>query len=120
MTKSTDIIARLRKRATDWVSQDAAAAIEDLEGFLAEAERDRDEYRERLDKTNDLLLNRWIPVAERLPEEYYPVLMLTEICNYVIGEYDGEHKSFVDMSGYRYVVTHWMPLPAPPQNEHHD
>lgn len=35
--------------------QQAADAIEELTGFVQEAERDRDEYRERLDKTNDTI-----------------------------------------------------------------
>ena len=33
----------------------AANAIEELTGFVQEAERDRDEYRERLDKANDTI-----------------------------------------------------------------
>lgn len=35
--------------------KEAADAIEELDGLLYEAERDRDEYRERLDKTNDAI-----------------------------------------------------------------
>ena len=35
--------------------QQAADAIEDLSGFVQEAERDRDEYKERLDKVNDAI-----------------------------------------------------------------
>ena len=35
--------------------QQAADAIEELTGFVQEAERDRDEYRERLDKANDTI-----------------------------------------------------------------
>lgn len=34
---------------------EAADAIEELVGFVQEAERDRDEYRERLDKANDVI-----------------------------------------------------------------
>ncbi len=74
----------------------AADVIEELTGFVQEAERDRDEYRDRLDKSNDAIeelqqtvkhykgcsddwyreacdykamLPRWITVTERLPEE---------------------------------------------------
>ena len=36
---------------------DAAAAIEDLEGFLSEAERDRDEYEERMRKEQERVLD---------------------------------------------------------------
>jgi len=35
--------------------QQAADAIEELTGFVQEAERDRGEYRERLDKANDAI-----------------------------------------------------------------
>ena len=35
--------------------REAADAIEELNGFVQEAERDRDEYRERLDKANDVI-----------------------------------------------------------------
>lgn len=70
---------------------EAADAIEELVGFVQEAERDRDEYRERLDKANNAIeelqkenkeilfrasqlesmydsFTHWIPVTERLPE----------------------------------------------------
>lgn len=36
--------------------KDAADAIEDLEGFLAEAERDRDEYEERMRKEQERVI----------------------------------------------------------------
>ena len=41
----------------DELMSEAADAIEELSGFVQEAERDRDEYRERLDKTNDLIMD---------------------------------------------------------------
>ena len=53
---------------TDVLMEQAADAIEELIGFVQEAERDRDEYRERLDNANELMQKRWIPVTERLPE----------------------------------------------------
>lgn len=40
----------------DKLKLDAAAAIEDLEGFLAEAERDRDEYEERMRKEQERVI----------------------------------------------------------------
>ena len=68
--------------------QQAADAIEELTGLVQEAERDRDEYRERLDKANDAIEEMqkrceqfqympppaWIPVTERLPKEEETVL----------------------------------------------
>lgn len=127
--------------------QQAADAIEELTGFVQEAERDRDEYRERLDKANDAIeelradkaaLNgtvtnlleqikdigkfRWIPVTERLPSENGFYLCL----------YNHNHPGGVAMDeglsilqwfcgGWNlneiYTVTHWMPLPTPPKEE---
>lgn len=43
------------KMCIDLLMVDAADAIEELTGFVQEAERDRDEYRERLDKANDAI-----------------------------------------------------------------
>ena len=47
MTDDGSCIETLMKQAAD--------AIEELTGFVQEAERDRDEYRERLDKANDAI-----------------------------------------------------------------
>lgn len=51
------LIAHLRECAkldpSNNTYTEAADAIEELVGFVQEAERDRDEYRERLDKAND-------------------------------------------------------------------
>lgn len=113
---------------------DAADAIEELDGFLCEAERDRDEYRERLDKTNDILLNRWIPVSEKKP----PLPEDEDVCFVdVIAAIRGRKESaqvkycrayrfrdgkrecierFIDDWAVVYV-THWMPLPETPKEE---
>lgn len=111
---------------------DAADAIEELDGFLCEAERDRDEYRERLDKTNDILLNRWIPVTEKKP----PLPENEDVCwVQVIGAVKGrkEAEPVLYSRAYRLrdgkrvrierfvgdgevlEVTHWMPMPVPPE-----
>lgn len=47
MTDDGSCIETLMKQAAD--------AIEELTGFVQEAERDRDEYQERLDKANDAI-----------------------------------------------------------------
>lgn len=62
---------------------------------------------------------RWIPVTERLPEEYTTIL--------VCGEDGVEPGNFSSKSGFWTCdayeadlimgVTHWMPLPEPPKGE---
>lgn len=76
------------------------------------------------DKTSDEN-KRWISVSERLPEHCVTVL-----------SYDGRHYRNVKTDSYDHcfecwlsdmdnvlgtnTVTHWMPLPEPPQEEHND
>ena len=77
---------------------------------------------------------RWVPVTERMPEGVDEVMVLDEagnIFNSCFDDCQDEHK-FGSWSGYYdpttlgFVdgvwvpwegVTHWMPLPEPPQEE---
>lgn len=115
------------KMCLDVLMEDAADAIEELTGFVQEAERDRDEYRERLDKeANDFIEElskpRWIPVTERLPKESERVLVACEdgvsfgFFEEIIAD-DEFVKEWHDMMYYPISVTHWMPLPEPPKEE---
>lgn len=58
---------------------------------------------------------RWIPVAERLPEEDVRVLVWVggNDCNFPMIDTDRIHNGrWVRWDGY---ITHWMPLPEPPK-----
>jgi hypothetical protein len=66
---------------------------------------------------NGVTIQKWIPVSERLPEEFqrvlicgaYKFLAVGRVMNgrWVISWNNDEAKS----------VTHWMPLPEPPKGD---
>ena len=70
--------------------------------------------------------NEWVSVEERLPEESYGMVLLTN-GKVVISGYrnklfglDGKHGVFapeIKRGGGYMQVTYWMPLPAPPTKE---
>lgn len=71
-------------------------------------------------------VSRWIPVTERLPEEWEPVLVLTR--SHPDAEGFVQTAVYIGNPGYWRVtwnhcmleyntVTHWMPLPEPPADE---
>mgnify|MGYP002515037756 CR=1 FL=1 len=117
-----ELVKRLREHngwALNETLDQAADAIEELIGFVQEAERDRDEYRERLDNANELMQKRWIPVTERLPEVRTWVLCYCRANSFDVfrmtdeGNWQYGNRS-IYMKGY---VTHWMPLPPAPKEE---
>ena len=66
---------------------------------------------------------RWIPVEERLPQNYISVLVciptaepLPMVHEAYIGD-DGEWHSSVFYGIENEDVTHWMPMPKPPKGE---
>lgn len=72
----------------------------------------------------ELLERRWIPVEERLPELWRND-ETAELVNYMIyspdfgvdiGNYHAKAKKWLCM-GLLCAVTHWMPLPQPPEVE---
>lgn len=83
---------------------------------------------------NGFSYQRWIPVTERLPDKDGRYLCLTRIIgyNHVVLSFakDGEEVGYYELTGKKNVwyeydrewgvvslnsVTHWMPLPEPPE-----
>ncbi|MXM35017.1 DUF551 domain-containing protein [Klebsiella pneumoniae] len=65
----------------------------------------------------------WIPVSERIPDNTEPVLCIEKRADFgTYGQpfvcwHDG--GGWVGKTNYRPIVTHWMPLPAAPQEVIH-
>jgi hypothetical protein len=66
-------------------------------------------------------VNRWIPCSERLPEAGMPVLIYA--CKHRVTAYYDNCKNLFRLTendNLYYIaeyVTHWMPLPEPPEKE---
>jgi len=67
---------------------------------------------------------KWISVEDELPEETGNVLVFAndivnswvEVVNaYICPEYENLIWEQLDGEDYPAIITHWMPLPAPPQ-----
>lgn len=65
-------------------------------------------------------MTEWISVEDRLPEEGEWVLTFSRKVNIKMWEnnifYDGDVNYYCPI-GVENGVTHWMPLPAPPDNK---
>ena len=64
----------------------------------------------------------WIPVTERLPEEYVNVLCHLMSLGRQSEYYSIDHlmedgQWWKAANSWKHEVTHWMPLPAPPKEE---
>ena len=102
----------------DCVIIQAADAIEELQAQLMFSNDAAKAIAEKVPK--------WIPVTERLPEEWCPVLGLIQYCEeppaQMVLWYLGNGHWRETWRGDMIVsaVTHWMPLPEPPKGERKD
>ncbi len=62
---------------------------------------------------------RWIPVTEALPEERDNYLVLTEELENYVCDFIPSMKQWWTVPGDTFLidVTHWMPLPEPPEDK---
>ena len=83
--------------------------------------------REALDMAISALRQQWISVKDRLPDQTYPaqkVLFITKTgglfigCYYKATAYD-QFNGWYSMCVRIDNVTHWMPLPEPPEEDDH-
>ena len=76
------------------------------------------------DKYNSLVDEKWIPVTERLPEpkfarEWYLVALESGCVKSLAYEKEGRTDNLFRPGWHETAspVTHWMPLPEPPEEE---
>lgn len=108
-----ELIERLRETSIDFGESDhvsvmlieAADAIEDLSKTLDE----------EVEINTALRCNMpvWIPVTERLPDVWKHVITFDEDDGVRVNFRCGDNVSW----SFGYHVTHWMPLPQPPESE---
>lgn len=67
----------------------------------------------------DSVVGRWIPVSERMPEDRTQVILWdAEIGEVTSGHYSHKTHTFYHCGdSIENEITHWMPLPAAPQQE---
>ena len=114
-----ELVKRLRSHngwALNKTLDEAADAIEELEKKLYCQDITTAQI---LDMYIPLFIPRWIPVVERLPEQFKPVLVYYNRngCRGAgVAEYyhDGDTKVW---RGCGFIPTHWMPIPEPPKEE---
>lgn len=76
----------------------------------------------KLERYQDAMLQgaepvqEWIPCSERMPEQFKAILVFNEYGEVWSGAYDRYWNFYCDNELVE-CVTHWMPLPAAPQQE---
>lgn len=128
--RDTNLVNALREHADWWENGDMMEPLGGLEKDLfAAADRleNQNAHIAALQQEIEKLraqLPRWIPVTERMPEVWRND-ETTELVNYMIyspdfgvdiGNYHAKAKKWLCMA-LPCTVTHWAPLPEPPEVE---
>jgi hypothetical protein len=112
----------LDENKPDWTAEDYAVACEDaefyssMEDFIAE----HDDEIEMMMFAPELVPDepKWIPCSERLPEKHVEVLAYSPYWGkIVVAMWGGEFwlEQWTDDDLEQSEITHWMPLPEPPE-----
>ena len=132
--RDTNLVNALREhaewaQANEWETpitlvDDLAEAADRIEAQAKEIEKLREAAALVAKESAELLERRWIPVTERLPDVWRND-ETAELVNYMIyspdfgvdiGNYHAKAKKWLCMA-LPCTVTHWMPLPEPPEVE---
>lgn len=137
--RDTNLVNALREhaewaRANEWetpitLGDDLTEAADRIEAQAKEIEKLRGQNEQLREaaalvakESVELLERRWIPVEERLPELETPVLVLDRRRNQMVRTLrklssDKEPVFRPDGLAPGKHITHWMPLPEPPEVE---
>lgn len=88
-----------------------------MENAILDLQHENDDLRTRIGELEQA--HRWIPIGERLPNRDGFYLILENV-NQVAGYYHWCKQFGWNTDGGRIhiqTVTHWMPLPQPPEEE---
>lgn len=93
--------------------KEAVNLIEQAADAIEELTRENESLAKSVNEASEILRKRWIPVAEQLPSEDGFTLIFTAhgnpgVCYFTNGWWGGYDKD---------GITHWMPLPEPPEEE---
>ena len=100
----------------DELEKDALAYIQQLEADNAQQARCIENLTDKLNATNDAL-PRWISVEERLPDSCENVIVIARYgeCAWDVTLGFVLNKVWHALSRDNGEITHWMPLPEPPE-----
>lgn len=132
MYDKDELVKRLRDRAGSFdydgrpdIACDYEQAADAIEELQADKATLNDTVTNLLEQIKDIGKPRWIPVTERLPQEWWPVLGLIQFCDkeeppaqqvlWYLG--NGHWRETWKGNMVESDVTHWMPLPEPPKEE---
>ena len=122
-----ELVNRLHRYSENCVAYkldaDFASAVQEAADAIEELSKENESLGKDLTSAVELLKKKrkpkWIPVTERLPEKDTNVIANTKdfgVCETLF--YDETHwYDPVEVYANYGTVTHWMPLPSPPEEE---
>jgi len=119
MKSFTEMFDNIRSKPEFWIEK----AIIDLECEVYRNPQYKDAINSVIDaiKSWDTRTRGWISVDERLPKPDTTVLGYMPTVDYWYGLLIHDGESWIDWVDESYEpngeVTHWMPLPAPPEDK---